>query len=187
MSFRSPANMKADYDRKVDILTVIFSDAPVEESEEVKPGITLYYPNVVIDGACNRAYYAISDGRRYRVVGGPPPGRSDFDSAPIAARAPLLQGRCGTCRGEGAPPTRLLLEARPRADQTSIRHLSGRGRPSYKVDVGGPPSGRSVVDHGAAIGPTTPTTYEPGYNHQLIDWLAECFHELSRHHQHRVG
>lgn len=33
--------MKADYDRKVDVLTVVFSDAPVEESDEVKPGVIL--------------------------------------------------------------------------------------------------------------------------------------------------
>lgn len=35
--------MKADYDRDVDVLTVIFSDAPVEESDEVKPGVILDY------------------------------------------------------------------------------------------------------------------------------------------------
>jgi uncharacterized protein YuzE len=35
--------MKADYDRKVDVLSVIFSDAPVEESDEVKPGVILDY------------------------------------------------------------------------------------------------------------------------------------------------
>ena len=26
-----------------------------------------------------------------------------------------------------------------------------------------------------------------GYNQQLIGWLGECFHDLSRHHQHRAG
>jgi len=31
--------MKADYDRKVDVLTVIFSEALVEESDEIKPGV----------------------------------------------------------------------------------------------------------------------------------------------------
>jgi len=31
--------MKAGYDRKVDVLTVIFSEALVEESDEIKPGV----------------------------------------------------------------------------------------------------------------------------------------------------
>lgn len=35
--------MKADYDGQSDVLTVIFSDAPVEESDEVKPGVILDY------------------------------------------------------------------------------------------------------------------------------------------------
>jgi uncharacterized protein YuzE len=35
--------MRADYDRSVDVLTVIFSDALVEESDEIKPGVILDY------------------------------------------------------------------------------------------------------------------------------------------------
>ncbi|MFZ2300373.1 MAG: DUF2283 domain-containing protein [Gallionella sp.] len=31
--------MKADYDRNVDVLTVIFSETQVEESDEIKPGV----------------------------------------------------------------------------------------------------------------------------------------------------
>lgn len=35
--------MKVIYDQETDTLTVIFSDAPVEESDEEKPGIILDY------------------------------------------------------------------------------------------------------------------------------------------------
>ena len=31
--------MKADYDRNDDVLTVIFSETQVEESDEIKPGV----------------------------------------------------------------------------------------------------------------------------------------------------
>ncbi|MCX8085315.1 MAG: DUF2283 domain-containing protein [Rhodocyclaceae bacterium] len=35
--------MKVDYDSQVDILSVVFSDAPVEESDEVRPGVIIDY------------------------------------------------------------------------------------------------------------------------------------------------
>ena len=35
--------MKAIYDHKTDILTVIFADVPVAESDEDKPGVILDY------------------------------------------------------------------------------------------------------------------------------------------------
>lgn len=35
--------MKVVYDRETDILTVIFSDGPVTESDEDKPGVVLDY------------------------------------------------------------------------------------------------------------------------------------------------
>ena len=35
--------MKVKYDREVDVLSIILSDAPVEESDEDKPGIILDY------------------------------------------------------------------------------------------------------------------------------------------------
>lgn len=52
--------MKADYDSQVDIVTVVFSDAPVEESNEIKPGVILDFDaagNVIgleIQDACRR-------------------------------------------------------------------------------------------------------------------------------------
>lgn len=33
--------MKVDYDQRTDILTLTFTDTPVEESDEIRPGIIL--------------------------------------------------------------------------------------------------------------------------------------------------
>ena len=35
--------MKVKYDQEVDVLTIEFSDAPVEESDQDKPGVILDY------------------------------------------------------------------------------------------------------------------------------------------------
>ena len=35
--------MKVKYDRDVDVLSIVLSDAPVEESDEDKPGVILDY------------------------------------------------------------------------------------------------------------------------------------------------
>lgn len=35
--------MKIDYDQASDILSMLFSSSPVEESDEVKPGVILNY------------------------------------------------------------------------------------------------------------------------------------------------
>jgi uncharacterized protein YuzE len=33
------ARMKVQYDPRVDVLSIVLSDAPVEESDETKPGV----------------------------------------------------------------------------------------------------------------------------------------------------
>lgn len=38
--------MKIDYDQASDILSMLFSSSPVEESDEVKPGVILDYDDV---------------------------------------------------------------------------------------------------------------------------------------------
>ena len=38
--------MKVIYDRHTDILTIIFSDSPIEESDEDKPGVILDYDTI---------------------------------------------------------------------------------------------------------------------------------------------
>jgi len=35
--------MKVQYDREVDVLSIVLSEAPVEESDEDKPGVILDY------------------------------------------------------------------------------------------------------------------------------------------------
>ena len=35
--------MKVTYDPEVDVLRILFRDVPVEESDEDKPGVILYY------------------------------------------------------------------------------------------------------------------------------------------------
>jgi uncharacterized protein YuzE len=35
--------MKVQYDPRVDVLSIVLSDAPVEESDETKPGVILDY------------------------------------------------------------------------------------------------------------------------------------------------
>jgi uncharacterized protein YuzE len=35
--------MKVTYDREVDVLRIVFRDAPIEESDEEKPGVILDY------------------------------------------------------------------------------------------------------------------------------------------------
>ena len=43
--------MKIDYDQASDILTMLFSSSPVEESDEVKPGVILDYDAVATSSA----------------------------------------------------------------------------------------------------------------------------------------
>jgi len=33
--------VKVDYDKQVDVLSVVFSDCPVDESDEIRPGVIL--------------------------------------------------------------------------------------------------------------------------------------------------
>ena len=35
--------MKVTYDQEVDVMRIVFSDAPIEESDEDKPGVILDY------------------------------------------------------------------------------------------------------------------------------------------------
>jgi uncharacterized protein YuzE len=66
--------MKVIYDRETDTLTVIFTDTPVIESDEDKPGIILDY-----DAGGNLVSLEILDASR-RVA---TPGRIEYQVAPV--------------------------------------------------------------------------------------------------------
>ncbi len=65
--------MKVRYDQETDTLTVVFSDAPVVESDEDKPGVILDY-----DAEGNLVAVEILDASR-RVN---TPGRIEYEVAP---------------------------------------------------------------------------------------------------------
>jgi len=65
--------MKVTYDRQTDTLTVIFSDTPVTESDEDKPGVILDY-----DASGNLVSLEILDASRRVMV----PTRIEYQVAP---------------------------------------------------------------------------------------------------------
>jgi uncharacterized protein YuzE len=65
--------MKVTYDRQTDTLTVIFSDTPVAESDEDKPGVILDY-----DASGNLVSLEILDASRRVMV----PTRIEYQVAP---------------------------------------------------------------------------------------------------------
>jgi uncharacterized protein YuzE len=69
--------MKVTYDRETDTLTIIFTDVPVAESDEDKPGIILDY-----DAAGNLVSLEILDASQ-RVEG---PSRIEYQVEPTAFR-----------------------------------------------------------------------------------------------------
>ena len=66
--------MKVIYDRETDILTVIFSDAPVAESDEDKPGVILDY-----DASGNLVSLEILDASRRVTL----PTRIEYQVSPM--------------------------------------------------------------------------------------------------------
>ncbi len=69
--------MKVTYDRESDTLTVIFTDTPVAESDEDKPGVILDY-----DESGNLVSLEILDASRRVTL----PGRIEYQVAPMPAQ-----------------------------------------------------------------------------------------------------
>ena len=67
--------MKVVYDRKTDILTVIFADTPVAESDEDKPGVILDY-----DATGNLVSLEIMDASQRVSL----PGKIEYQVSPVA-------------------------------------------------------------------------------------------------------
>jgi uncharacterized protein YuzE len=92
--------MKVIYDREVDVLSILLSDAPVAESDQDKPGVILDY-----DDRGNMVGFEILDASK---VGSPTCCRG----RPITRSGARLAGRCGWRAGRGAiRPAKLLRPA----------------------------------------------------------------------------
>ena len=68
--------MKVNYDRHTDILTIIFSDSPIDESDEDKPGAILDY-----DAVGNLVSLEILDASRRVTL----PSRIEYQVEPTTA------------------------------------------------------------------------------------------------------
>jgi len=68
--------MQVTFDRETDTLTIVFSDTPVAESDEDKPGVILDY-----DEAGNLVSLEILDASRRVTL----PTRIEYQVAPVAA------------------------------------------------------------------------------------------------------
>lgn len=67
--------MKVIYDRDLDILTILFSDSPVAESDEDKPGVVLDY-----DASGNLVSLEILDASKRVNV----PSKIEYQVSPVA-------------------------------------------------------------------------------------------------------